>query len=90
MRCRVRIPRTGAVIGEVQGLRDERVQIGRLPIVTAATRMLQHASNNAVGTATVLDDFFQIFFQHTDSLDDLGTFAGIEGADRTRCFLQLV
>ena len=36
----VRILRTGAVIGQVQGLLGERVQIGRLPIVAAAARVL--------------------------------------------------
>src|SRR6516164_4618266 len=52
--------------------------------------MLQHAPHDAVGAATVLDDLLQISRQHTDRLDNLGTFARIEGADRPRCFLQLV
>jgi hypothetical protein len=48
------------VIGEIQGFLGERVQIGKLPIFAAATRVLQHASNDAVGTAAVLDDLLQI------------------------------
>ena len=39
----VRILRTGPVIGEIQGLLGERVQIGRLPLFAAATRVLEHA-----------------------------------------------
>src|SRR5262249_45432878 len=86
----VRILRTGAVIGEVQGLLDERVQIGSLPVVAAATRVLQHAPDNAVGAAAVLDDLLQISGQHSNCLDNLVALAGIEGADRAGCFLQLV
>src|SRR6516162_6033720 len=86
----VRILRAGSVISQIQGFLGERVQIGRLPLFAAATRVLQHASDDAVRTATVLDDLFQISRQHTDYLDNLGTFAWIERADRARCFLQLV
>ena len=39
----------------------------------------------------MLDDFLQISSQHADCLDNLGTFAGIQGADRLRrCVLQLL
>src|SRR6516162_6550457 len=53
LQCDVKvwILRTGAVIGEVEGLLGERVQIGRLPIIAAATRVLQHTSDNTVGAA---------------------------------------
>src|SRR6516225_2795156 len=86
----VRILRTGSVIGEIQGFLGERVQIGRLPLFAAATRVLQHASDDAVGTAAVLDDLLQISRQQTGCLDNLGTFGGVKSADRVRCFLQLV
>src|SRR5262249_32719292 len=52
----VRVLRARTVIGEIQGLLGERVQINRLPIVAAATRVLQHTSDNAVGATTVRDD----------------------------------
>ena len=78
------------MIGEIQGLLGERVQIGRLPLFAAATRVLEHASDDAVDAATALHDFFQISRQHTDGLDNLSTFAGIECTDRARCFRQLV
>src|SRR5215471_12427218 len=70
---KVRILRTGSVIGEVEGLLDERVQICSLPIVAAATRVLQHASDDTVGAAAVLDDLLHISGQHADCLDNLGT-----------------
>src|SRR5215470_2191094 len=73
--AKVRILRTGSVIGEVEGLLGERVQIGRLPIVAAATRVLQHASDNTVGAAAVLDDLRHVSSQHADGLDYLGTFS---------------
>src|SRR5262249_51627836 len=74
--------RTGTMIGEVHGFFDERVQISRLPIAAAAARVLQHASDNAVCATTVLDNLLQISGQHANCLDNLGAFAGIEGADR--------
>ena len=85
------ILRTGTVIGEVQGLLDERVQIGRLPVAAAAARVLQHASNNAVGATTVFDDLLQISGQHPDCLDNLGCVCRVERADcLRRSLLQLV
>ena len=80
----------GTVIGEVQSLLDEHVQISSLPVAAAAARVLQHASNNAVSAATVLDDFLQISGQHANCLDKPGTLAGIEGTERTRGILELV
>jgi len=87
---KVRILRTGSVIGEVESFLGERVEIGSLPIVAASTRVLQHASDNTVGAAAVLDDLLHVSSQHADCLDNLGAFVGIKRADRTRCFLQLV
>src|SRR5689334_13109001 len=58
--------RSGAMIGEVQALLDERVQIGRLPVAAAAARVLQHAPNDAVGATTVFGDLFEIAGQHPD------------------------
>src|SRR5262249_12307258 len=83
--------RSGAVIGKVQALLKERIQIGSLPVSAAAARMLQHASNDAVGATTVFGDLFEIAGQHPDRLKDLGAFSSIQRADgRSRSFLQLV
>src|SRR5246500_2165518 len=85
------ILRAGAVIGKVQALLDKRVQIGRLPVDAAAARVLQHAPDNAVGAATVFGDPFEVACQHSDCLENLGAFAGVQHADRLgRCFLQLL
>src|SRR6516162_1474268 len=59
----------GAVIGEVQGLLDQRVQIGGLPVATAAARVLQHALDDTVGATAVLSDLFEIAGQHLDRLN---------------------
>jgi hypothetical protein len=65
----------GAMIGEVERLFDERVNVGRLPITAAAARMRQHAFDDAVGAAAVLGDLVEIAGQHPDDFVDLG--AGI-------------
>ena len=46
--------------GVLQALLDERVQICCLPVAAAATRVLQHAPNDAVGATTVFSDLFEI------------------------------
>jgi hypothetical protein len=38
----------------------------------------------------MLDDLLHVSSQHADCLDNLGALAGIECANRARCFLQLV
>src|SRR6266852_866613 len=60
----VLVLRSGAMIGKVQALLDERVQIGNLPIPAAAARVLQHAPDDAVGATTVFGDLFEIAGQH--------------------------
>ena len=84
------ILRAGTVIGEVQRLLDQRVQIDSLPVAAAAARVLQHASDDAVGTSAVLGDLLQVAGQHADRLDNLGAFAVVERGDRARGLLQLV
>src|SRR5262249_29838404 len=71
----------GAVIGEVQALLDQRVQIGRLPIAAAAARVLQHAPDNAVGATTMFGYLFEVACQHPNCLQNLCALAGIECAD---------
>ena len=61
------------MIGEVEGVIDERVDVGRLALAAAAARMRQHALDDAVGAPTVLGDFLQIAGQHPDDLVDLRT-----------------
>jgi hypothetical protein len=46
--------------------------------------VLQHAPNDAVGATSVFGDLFEIAGQHPDCLEDLGSFVGVERADRFR------
>src|SRR5262249_11836245 len=62
---------SGAVISEVERLFDERVDVGRLPIATAAARMRQHALDDTVGAAAVLSDLLEIAGQHSDDFVEL-------------------
>ena len=62
----------GAVIGEVERLLDQRVEIDLAALAAAAARMLQHALDDVVGAPAVLGDLFEIAGQHPDDLVDLG------------------
>jgi hypothetical protein len=64
---------TGTVIGKVQGFLDEAVEIDIATFAAAATRMLQHALHDIVGTSSVLGDFFEVAGEHFDRLANLGT-----------------
>ena len=81
----------GAVIGEVEGLLDQAVEIDLATLAGAAARMLQHALDDVVGAPAVLGDFFEIAGQHLDRLVDLGALVLVERSDG-RCggLLQLV
>src|SRR5215469_7704878 len=80
-----------AMIGEVERLLDERVDVGRLPIAAAAARMRQHALDDAVGAAAVLGDLVEIAGQHADRLVEFRTGSLVERSDAGRShFLQLV
>src|SRR6516165_9489946 len=81
----------GAVIGEVEGLIDQRVEINLLPITATPARVLQHALDNAVRPPSVLGDLVEIARQHRDRVIDLGAGAVIERRQcRCRGFLQLI
>ena len=60
------------MIGEVQRLLDQRVEIDRPALAGAAARMLQHALDDAVGALAVLGDLVEVAGQHLDRLVDLG------------------
>src|SRR5215831_6620986 len=63
----------GAVIGEVERLFDECVDVSQLPIANAAARMRQHALNDPIRADPMFSNFFEIARQHPDDLVDLGT-----------------
>ena len=57
----------GAVIGEIERLLDQRVEIDALPIAAAAARMRQHALDDIVGALAVFDDPLEIAGQHLET-----------------------
>ena len=87
----VRILGAGAVIGEVERLLDQRVEVDLAALAAAAARMLQHALDDAVGAPAVLGDLFEIAGQHPDDFVDIGAFVFSQPGDgRRRGLLQLV
>jgi hypothetical protein len=72
---------TGTVIGKVQGFLDQAVEIDIATFAAAATRMLQHALHDIVGTSSVLGDFFEVAGEHFDRLANLGTLVVIQRTD---------
>jgi len=68
----------GAVIGEVEGLIDQRVEINLLPITATPARVLQHALDDAVRPPSVLGDLVEIARQHRDRVIDLGAGAVLQ------------
>src|SRR6516165_4639559 len=86
-----RILSPATVIGEVQRLLDQAVEIDTATFAAAATRMLQHALDDAIGAASVLGDLFEIAGQHRDRLVNLSTLFVTECIDRwSGGFLQFV
>ena len=82
-----RILRAGTVIGEVQRLLDQRVEVD-YPALTADTpRVFEHALDDAVGALAVFGDLVEVAAQHLDDLVDRGAFVVAEGRHRRRCRL---
>jgi hypothetical protein len=52
------------VIGEIETLIQERIDIRGPVLAGAFARMQQHVLDDGVGALAVLDDFFEIVFQH--------------------------
>ncbi len=63
---------TGAVIGEVQRLLDQCVQVDVPPLLHAAvSRMQQHVAHDGVGALAVLHDTAEIVLQEPRDVVDL-------------------
>ena len=60
-----------AVIGEVEALLDERIDVDDPMLAGALARMQQHVLDDAVGALAVLDDLVEIAAQHVRQLVDL-------------------
>jgi hypothetical protein len=83
--------RARTVIGEVERLFDQAVEVDLAALAAFPARMLEHAHDDAGGAPPVLGDFFQVAGQHCDDLVDIGTFVlGQAGDRRRRGLLQFV
>ena len=51
------------MIGEVEALFDESIDIGRSLLAGPFARMQQHVLDDGVGALTVLDDFVEVVLQ---------------------------
>ena len=71
----------GTVVGEVQGLLDQVVEIDLPALARDPARMLQHALDDVVGAPAVLGDLFEVAGQHLDRLVDLGALVLVERGD---------
>ena len=60
------------MIGEVERLLDEGVEIDLTALARHPARVLQHALDDAVGAPAVLGDLFEVAAQHVDDLVDSG------------------
>src|SRR5215467_1804320 len=86
-----RILRPATVIGEVQCLLDQTVEIDTATFAAAAAGMLQHALDDAIGAASMLGDLFEIAGQHRYRLVNLSMLFVAECSDyRCRGLLQFV
>ena len=79
------------MIGEVERLVDEGIEIDLAALARHPPRVLQHALDDTVGAPAVLGDLFEIAGQHVDRLVDFGAGIFIECGDAgIGGFLQLV
>ena len=87
----VPVLRAGAVIGEVERLLDQRIDVGLLPVARAAARMRQHALDDAVGAPAVFGDLVEVAGQQVHRLLQLGALVLVRlGQQRVDRLLQLV
>ena len=88
---KLRILGARAVIGEVERLVDQRIEIDLAALGRDPARVLQHALDDAVGAPAVLGDLFEIAGQHRDDFVEFGALVFGQPGDRRACgFLQLV
>jgi hypothetical protein len=79
-----RILSAGAVIGEVQRVLDQGVEVD-LPTLTAdPRRVFEHALDDAIGALAVLGDLVEVAAQHLDDLVDRGALVFAERRHRRR------
>ena len=78
------------MIGEVQRLLDQRVEVDRPALARDPARVFEHALDDAVGALAVLGDLVEVAAQHLDDLVDRGALVVAERRHgRRRRLLQL-
>jgi hypothetical protein len=78
------------VIGEVQRLLDQGVEVDRPALARDPARVFEHALDDAVGALAVLGDLVEVAAQHLDDLVDRGALVvGERCHGRRRRLLQL-
>ena len=63
--------RPRAVIGEVEALLDDRVDVGGPVLARSLARMQQHVLDDRIGALAVLHHLFEIALQHVGEFVDL-------------------
>ena len=71
--------RPGAMIGEIETLPNERVDVGRPTLAGPFAGMQQHVLDDGVGALAVLHDLFEIFVQQMRQLADFLSLSVVEG-----------
>jgi hypothetical protein len=83
-----RILSARTVIGEVQRLFDQCVEVDHPALARDPARVFEHALDDAVGALAVLSDLVEVAAQHVDDLVDLGARGAVErGRHRRRRLL---
>ena len=62
------------MIGKIEALREQRVEIDRPPLAGAFARMQQHVLDDRVGALAMLHYLFEIAFQHLRQLVEFCSF----------------
>src|SRR3984893_7772096 len=77
----------GAMIGEVQRLLDQAVEVDRAALARDPARVFEHALDDAVGALAVLGDLVEVAAQHLDDLVDRRALVVGERCHGRRCRL---
>ncbi len=74
----------GAVVGEVQCLVDQIVEIDLPALPADAARVLQHALDDVIGALPMLGNLFEVAGQHLEGFVDLGALVVVQRRNRRR------
>ena len=72
------------MVGEVQSLLNEVIEVHRPTLAGDPARVLQHALDDAIGSPAVLCNFYKVPIQRIDDLFELAALVGIDSGQRGR------